>query len=926
MGKSYILLLSTALLLMTAGCTREVESSTVQLRLPERLSKVGALADTAPYQHLIINVSGAGISPTITWDWDRHSCEHLAVCAPPTAVTINDVPNGTGRLVQVLAITGWDDNMGTFWYGDNVVTVNGATTAPVLIAPYGGVATISNGQIAGRYYKNVLDAFGAPTIAMPTGTVISRIPAPDPLKPGIIVSKSEMFAGWFSVFGLGEIGLTYELVGYGDMFGGQTVQLNTFAPPATVKVTAPASYRMWDGSMDTPQTAIIGRFGDGALSIPATSMATCVAPAYTYKYKVMGSPFAPIDFPSDLTVVGSGTCTGTPYVNHITFNPAAHDERSIERAGGFEGPFVGSVTMGRFDFVNVLGGGTLTTIDWDYMPDINTSVLDGVRIFVREYTNANYERRDYENPGGGVDCAGLSAKGFVNIGGSITYPLSQFTGDFSAFNSAIVVVCPYKGDKYFTTAVDTRLGSEFEYSVPATSIRIVGPAYIGNDSSPGSAPCTPYRLEGMNGTKRAYLDGSAISISSGNANVQLYHDSYCGSPLSGPVNNGGEYMQFYARSGFPSSLASVSLSASYKSYTTSKVIQPVAIPGTIIEKIDIKGPTTASIKAFECYDLNIEKWHGGTPSIMVPHSGGSGFTVPPDFAFFEEPTGDAGPCDGLPIVSSISMSPSEISKRVQFRYVGSGMSGAISLAAGAVTPAYTITQPGSIVRMGMWAPWDLEVGQCEMVSFMGQDRDGHMVSVGSPRTFTLYDFMSLGGFYSDSGCTSSITDIGFASNDVSKALYYKATSQGSAMIGANDGGSPALIGLSGFTVGPATAKEVIPQPPGLTYNFGVNSYSGSQTNATSPGTYTVTYYAVKYDYQLDTNFNQPVSSGDFSMSHPGITVSSITGGGFVNGVMNVTFDIATGSGVEYIQSVNVPQSGGMGGSLTNNFQVMINVP
>lgn len=913
MGRIFASVLA-GVLLVSAGCTRKADTSSVKLALPERLGKVGALAETAPYMHLVINVSGPGISPTITYDWDRRVCEHLPVCAPPSSIEIPEVPNGTGRLVQVLAITGWDENMGTFWYGDKGTTVNGATTVDILITPYGGNATISNGQISGRYFKNVMDSLGNPTIATPTGTIITRIPAPDPLKPGVIINQSEMFAGWFSVFGLGEIGLTYELAGYGNMFGTQTVALNTFAAPNTIKVVAPSSVRTWDGSVDSAQTAFIGRFGDGALSIPANSLNVCQAGAYTYKYKIMDTPFAPMDFPSDMSVTGSvSVCGGTPYENHITFRPEAHDQRGIERAGGFEGPFMGWVANGRFDFLHVHGG---VTIDWQYLPGIDATIVDGVKIWIRENTSSNYERRDYETSGGGVDCANLGARGFtaLNGGNLIPFPTSEHVQDLSAYSSANLIVCPVKLGRNYTSAVDTRIGSEFEGSMPATGIAIVGPARIGNHASSANAPCTPYRVEGRSGTKKAWFDGSSISISSGNANVQFYSDPMCSSPFGASTNTGGDSFTFFAQSTFPSTLpASVTFAAAYKGAVGNLAVIPTALPGAIngIYKLRI-GAT--NIRAFQCYEAAIEKWHDGTPAMMANFFTGPSLIPPADFVFYPDSGGggDDG-CQGSPYVGSISMPSSELVQRLRFRYVGSAATGAITLAVGVTSPALTISQPGPLARMSMWAPWEIEQGSCQSISLVGQDREGNMVGLPDPATFTLYDFLGTGGFYTDDTCSSGTSTIDFVAGEVAKTVYYKPTVAGAtAMFGANDGGSPALIGVGSSQTTTATANYIAYQYPGVTFNFTTGAYSGSPMNQLSGGSITISFYAVKYDHSVDTGYNQPMNVGDLYLD--GLSVVTIMGGGFVNGQMNVIFSI-TGAPAStvYVNGLNAPKSGGMGG-------------
>ncbi len=421
-----LVIISTSFL---TSCTRDVgKTSKLTLSMPSTPnSKVAGQTFNGTLGHVVVNVSGPGIPSTILNSWDSHECPS-GNCPFPSDYII-EVPSGASRVIQVLGVYRSANGAMLFAYGD--VTKNlssGVETAVIDLVGLNSTAS-SGGNIVGRYYD--------PMGFTPTSTINVKYTPPG--KPTMVVERSEMFAGWFNVFGLQDLALTYELDTGHVMFGGPiNLQGGAFTAAGIYRLTVPAHSRMGNGSTQSEAGALLnfGFFGT------PPSGTGCKPGSYTFVSRVDPNTSAGLSFPSMFSHAGAvSACTGTEYVNYVTLSPALYDNNGNDSIGGFRGPFkkVSSSQM-----VTVSG----TTIDWDYMPNIDSSVIDGVRFFMKPNSSGNEFN-------GNIDCMSLPSRGFAVVGDAMM-PASDFTSAaFSNVSNAAIVGCPFKGAKLFKSVLKT---------------------------------------------------------------------------------------------------------------------------------------------------------------------------------------------------------------------------------------------------------------------------------------------------------------------------------------------------------------------------------------------------------------------------------------------------------------------------------------
>ena len=261
-----LLILFSSFLL--CSCTRQAEkdvnATSLQIIAPRSMlaQKVGAMdVTTEQLAHLVINVTGSGMPPSILV-WDSHD----STTAPSGFII--DATKGPNRLVQVLAVyssgTTGDSKM-SFYYGEKTQTfVNDNESVPVSIAAIGSGALVS-GRASGRYLTS--------STAGPTGNVNIKY-YPNATSPGLIIEQSLIADGWFNfmmIDGDATTKFSYELDD-GTKLWGQSVNLSDsfFAPSNQVlRVGIPVNDRMNYTSMghysweaNEPSIYVYGFFGD----------------------------------------------------------------------------------------------------------------------------------------------------------------------------------------------------------------------------------------------------------------------------------------------------------------------------------------------------------------------------------------------------------------------------------------------------------------------------------------------------------------------------------------------------------------------------------------------------------------------------------------------------------------------------------------
>ncbi len=540
-GRKIAIGLILSLLLPTA-CTRKEESKQVaiQIAVPHQITKTqkpnGTLTFTsADLAHLIINVSGQGIPSPITFNWDSHPpCGTCAAPLPPTAFPVM-VPKGPARIVQVLAVyqasTGTGSSSGSFYYGDATKDlITDQESVEINIAEIGGGVSLASGVIAGR----ILDSTGIG----PSGRVAIKYEPPG--KPSMVLEYADIFAGWFSFFGLKEVPLRYELADGSMLFGGP-MSLNNFATsPQVLKVAIPQNYRHEQYTMDGPTTyrlesaeeLFLGYFGPGAAtkkvcyngSTPFTFTRRSIANTAPFNYLVF-----PGTGTNNLTPTGGDStlanCSGTAWVDYLRFLPAILDNNGTQSGPGFSGLL--SFAPGQPMISASHSGGTLA-LSWTYLPDVSGQI-QGMRL----YRIGKNERNAYRSDRDGMSCHKFGTLPHLAVAQS---PQASLSVAFPAseISTSLFVICPFTANGSLARGYETEIYGTS--GTPPTQLKII------KSSLPQSAmaqnQCSELRVRLVDDANmpRSYSSSITFGINAGASAATIFSNASNCSSQTSPIS------------------------------------------------------------------------------------------------------------------------------------------------------------------------------------------------------------------------------------------------------------------------------------------------------------------------------------------------------------------------------------------------------
>lgn len=459
-----------------SACTRpESDRTTLSISIPSKMSSqsvsgaalshsVGMLtatpsptpAPTDALVHVVINISGGGLAAPILLT--RSLRDGSSSSALQTEFEF-DVPQGEGRLVQVLAVYEKVSGGMGFYYGDetNASMKSATVKLPIKVVDVGTTAPIVSGTIWGRYFTDATSG--------PTGELSIKY-SPGGGKPSLIVEKSIIANGWFQALALTGAKLEYVTDSGQVLFGGP-VSLDDalFLPSAgtknVVRVSIPAHDRneSWSGTdqwmPDEAQVLVYGWFGD---STPAAARAVCRPDTFAPLTKIgqassnastiartglVGQLNATIPTASALAnrttplssfYVNGGDnspsgCNGpapmpVEYADKITFAPASLDGNGKDGAAAFYGVYKNLGTTYRAPFVLAPAAGGLQ-VDLELLPE-TSSLFDKFLVFKRVGGGFN---GDAEN----LSCRALVSAGAADSGGFL--PATDTNQSPSTYNS-----------------------------------------------------------------------------------------------------------------------------------------------------------------------------------------------------------------------------------------------------------------------------------------------------------------------------------------------------------------------------------------------------------------------------------------------------------------------------------------------------------
>ena len=458
------------------ACTRAQDQvSTLRMQLPQTMksSKVGAAAVGDPLIHVTVNIYGDGIQAPIVKNWDRcHECGPAGAEINAADLYIENVPGGSNRTVQVLAV--YSDSTGgmSFYYGAaaGVAMTSAEATATVTLA------SISSGQqadgaVAGRYLTAANSG--------PTGTIAIRY-NPGTGDPAMVIERSPIFNGWFSFFALSSTNFEYVLEdgtnpGMKLFDGAVNLDDSRFKPVASdyqkLRVSIPSHQRSNNGvwKAETPNVVVLGYFSPDSSLISGKSICRDFTGSLTRMARAsnqatmltMGTPNGAIPtvtelFKTDATslttiainggrVSTDGNCTSaTDFLDKLAISTSMLDGNGKDGAIPFRGFFRQESNGGGYSAFKFNGNADPKTLGARFLPGYE-SLVNQVRLFKK--VNSNLEWMDAPSCDNIADTAksGFSDGGTataISADGSFTMNTNITATDISG--SVVGVLCPVK--------------------------------------------------------------------------------------------------------------------------------------------------------------------------------------------------------------------------------------------------------------------------------------------------------------------------------------------------------------------------------------------------------------------------------------------------------------------------------------------------
>lgn len=340
MSNTRFYLLSLVVILATAlsSCTRPSnDTSSLQISLPSQSdnSKLAA----GDLDHVFISITGPNMPP-IEFQWEK--CKNCpSGFTAPSSFSI-DVPSGSDRLVQVLAVYEASTSESVdIYYGDLLKTLtSGTQDLPISVSKVVSNTVVRGGRWAGRYITSGNTG--------PSGVFEAKF-NPGSGKPLMLIDRSNMLGGWFGTIVLEGLNLSYFLNG-AALFSEISTSSSIFTPsPQVAKVSSPKYFKQ-DGGGTTryPEDSgfsISGYWGPGVI---ATSNFVCRenSGAFTklYTQAVGGSvlSYAVDSAPSAtaITVQGGMSCGALDtalkqYTNYLYISAKRLEDNGPMLASGF---------------------------------------------------------------------------------------------------------------------------------------------------------------------------------------------------------------------------------------------------------------------------------------------------------------------------------------------------------------------------------------------------------------------------------------------------------------------------------------------------------------------------------------------------------------------------------------------------------------
>lgn len=798
-------------LFVLTACTRAKEDVTnISLSIPHSIevkSKASgkvtsqALTSTQVLGHVIINASGAGIPSPILFTWDScHDC--LNAPPPPTSFTL-DIPQGEGRLVQVLAVY-MDEasNSMSFYYGDVTAVLN--QTAQVLTIPVASLGVsqqIVSGSIAGRY-------FSAPDVG-PTGLVYVKYNPPG--KPSMIIEKSHIINGWFNFFTLKGIDFSYEMDGGLKLFGGPVSSDSAvFTPSSSIlKVTKPIHNRndSWGGTPNwresEPEISILGWFGDPAsyankivcrdfTSSPTFTKETSLNSTSTFLTMVAGTPPADLFANSSSVYYQGGASTGcsdpaNKFLTYFSVTTSSFDGKGKDGFAGFRSPLKDTDYGSPFNISVDTAGNRV--ISGQLMPHITQ--IQKFRLYKQVGSYVQNFKMEQMNCGaitrGEMPEWIFAGEGTAAADGSFTINSTVSSADVT--NMTVGALCFAGPFGYYPYGMGIRTDNWGGYGgggtsqPPATQIVLESP--LGTTFNTDT--CVPLRLVAKDANNNPTSNVTASVTVNMTGGMGMYSDpsctSYVGAGYNGTFNFSNDSSHvFYFRSMYPSTTYDFTISSTPSLATIATSLTTLSSPtsATKMGLFNMDGSPFNTLNKFECQSALLilldaqnrpASYSGSNISLSDSSSSGTQFFADESTCRMNSaPLSSIGATGGstkfIVINNNTSNNPSVI-----LSFTEPGLT--------ALSQSLTLQQPGapsyfyiSYANMQWNGSHHLVAkGVCLPVQFYLADSYGRVTASSSAVTLTPSSATGT-SFFSNDTCTTALSGgVSFAANSPSAGAY-----------------------------------------------------------------------------------------------------------------------------------------------------------
>lgn len=373
----------------TVNCQRAKDegSSNVSLQLPV-YSNLSSFSCTKCLKAIMVNVDGENLKPVRYFD----KLERLSEAAAELNSEVNlEVPSGSKRKIQVLAIYRLSTGALEAQYGSVVTDLVGEMPPPIVLSLQ-NLGPFKGGSLMGRYLTGVNSG--------PTGRVIvSMTHAASGLNMDLFTG--EILDGWFNFFASENFLLSYRLANGIPLPPFQNVSLDSLTPSSVVdhisRIYRPDNYFTtqdgWSTFTEVNEThdIIYGYFGLAALTA-AKSVCLDYNPSVP-----AGSTFTNLSFSN----------TGTPQMNyHHSDNTA--DLYGFSGKNTNDGVCSGSLTANRYN---------------DNLIFVGKNQLNG---------NGNDTAKAMAGAFTYVSQSGVTQKYLVTVSGSLNFTFKGLPGLFAA--------------------------------------------------------------------------------------------------------------------------------------------------------------------------------------------------------------------------------------------------------------------------------------------------------------------------------------------------------------------------------------------------------------------------------------------------------------------------------------------------------------